>query len=253
VKYPTIIKNFQIAHKKKKLVTTAKMIGTSYEKILLKANLSDSSEKKVAVCLCLTIAELYGAVILVINSPYQNQIAGLIRPMHEALVTLKNLVKSGEYLKQIRYNNAEQMMKIIKAFLNDPEMQDDVTAMTTIEAYRAIEEPVFNKYETEGISHQSIACAFKNAGMIKDYGVGYGFLCSCTHNNLSALLARHVRNGHLMITDNLPNETFESFLTMAVGIYTQAMNELHNFTDISQLEIDSIINAADNQWQLATK
>src|SRR5437879_491278 len=94
------------------LLTIAEEIGASFEKLLIRANVKDSGEARIPACLYLTIAELFGASLVLVRSPFQSHAPVLIRSMHEALADLKNLTANSAYLEQIWFENAKQTLAV---------------------------------------------------------------------------------------------------------------------------------------------
>lgn len=126
-------------------------IGRLFPDLLGKVQVGDSGEARMKTCLCLTVAELYDAVMAVLKSCAQSHALVLIRSMYETLADLKNLAKDPRYLDQMRFNDAWQAMKIIEEFENNAELQEDQVAMATVASLHEHEQPVFADLKAKGI------------------------------------------------------------------------------------------------------
>lgn len=229
------------------LLATAQQIGAIFETLLIRANVKDSGEARISACLCLTIAELFGASLVVFRSPFPSHAPVLIRSMHEALADLKNLTANPDYLDQIWFENAKQTISVVKEFESDPELQQDQDAISTMAEWRAREQPIYDRLKQQGIGSMSVLDVFKKAGMAPEYG-GYRFMCSFTHSNLTTLIARHAGDSHLRFAGPLPFETLKSTLGMAVSIYARAVETLPHYTDIPAADVTTAIDAANASW-----
>jgi hypothetical protein len=80
------------------ILEAARQIGAAFDKLLTGASVNDSGEARISACLCLTIGEMYGATLIVFDSPFQSHAPLIIRSMHEALADPTNLVVNPVYL-----------------------------------------------------------------------------------------------------------------------------------------------------------
>lgn len=230
------------------LLAAADDINDLLEPLLLRARVKDSGEARVAMCLYLTIAELYGAALAVYKSQYQSHAPVLIRSMLESLADLLILVTDASHLDQMNFENARQMLNVVKAFEGDVDLQKDADAMMTMKSWRDREQPIYESLKTKGVKPKSILDTFRTAGISREYA-GYRFLCSFTHVNINALITRHAGVGHLRFTYDMPLETLRSTLGMAISLYGRAVETLPSYTDIAQIDVVAAINAVDTRWE----
>ena len=237
-----------IPHDENSLLVAADEIGTKFEALFMQASFNDSGEARISACLLLTIAELYIAVLAVLRSPAQSHAGVLIRSMLEALADLNNLVADPNYLDQMHFDNADQMLKTSQGFLDDADLRDDPEVQENMKRWRAIEQEMYDKLKSKGCKPQGPAAKFKLAKMIGEYATGYRFLCSFSHSDLNTLIARHAGDGQLRFTDTLPPETLKSLLGLAISIYARSVNTLPKYSNLSTAEVQSACDAADSIW-----
>lgn len=101
----------------------------------------------------------------------------------------------------------------------------------------------------KGFKKQDVIAKFKKANILQNY-VAYRVFCSFAHNQLTSLLARHAGE-FLRYHYEAPTAMTASTLTVAVSIFSQAINMMPSFTDISAIELKNVIDIADANWTVA--
>lgn len=233
------------------LISAAEEINKSLEELLARARVKNAEGARVAACLCLTIAELYVAVIAVLRSRAPSHAPVLIRSMHEAHADLKNLVADDSYLNQMRFDNADQVLKTCEGFLQDPDLKDMEEVRKNMGKWQTIERGIYDDLYAKGFRPSKQWLKFKKAGMAEEYATAYRFLCSFTHSDLNTLTARHAGQDHLRFTAPLPPETLQSVLGLATSIYVSTIDTLPVYTQLTDEEVKSANEAADAIWQKA--
>jgi hypothetical protein len=237
------------------LLSAAEKIGSMFEALLIEMGVQDSGQARIAACLALTIAELFLGVITLLRSRAPSHAPVLVRSMHEALADLKNLVEDGRYLNQMRFDNAEQALKIFKGFQVDETMQDEVEAQKTLREWCLKEQKTYDELKAAGFKTLSILDRFKKVGMATEYATAYRFLCSFAHSDMNTLVARHAGYAggrHLRFTDNLPPATLKSVLGLALTLYTRAIDTLPRYTNLPPEKVKAVLDAADSLWTTAS-
>lgn len=229
------------------LIGTAKAAKDQVDVILLKAIVSDSGEARVAASLCLSIAEQFAATILLVEGQHSAQAAIIVRSMLEGLADLLNLVRDPKYLDQMRLENAQSDVVLFKGFLDDNSIREDLTAIKTLNAWRAKALPIRDQLRSEGLGRQQVKQKFKAAGIQSEYNA-YRVLCSFAHNQLTTLIARHAGPAVLRYHGDLPEETIKSILSVALAILCKAINALPKFTDVEALEVTTTLDRIDVMW-----
>jgi len=233
------------------LLAAAEKIGATFEALLADVTIQDSGEARVAACLYLTIAELHIAVIAVFRSRAQSHGPVLIRSMHEALADLKNVVANPAHVDQMRFDNADQMLKTIKGFREAPGMQEEEEAQITLANWTEQEQKTYDELKAKGFKPLKAVSKFKQVGMADEYAAVYRFLCSFSHSDLNTLVARHAGCRHLRFMDPLPPTTLKSLLSMSLSLYASAVEILPKYTNISPNATTVAIDSADAIWSTA--
>lgn len=233
----------------KALLATAAQIAETLEALLAKAKVKGNEQAHISGYLALTIAELYSAFVAVLRSSAPSHGPVLVRSMHEALADLRNLVADPAYVNQIRYDNAEQMLRTCDGFMQDPDLRDMEEVQREMGKWRAVEQVIYDDLHQKGYRPFGPSKKFSKAGMTSEYVTAYRFLCSFSHGDLNTLVARHRGEGHLRFASPLPPETLQSVLGLATSIYVAAMNTLPAYTTLTADEVKAAVNTADGVWQ----
>ena len=229
------------------LLAAGEAVGRNFDALLEQAIVLDTGEARISACLCLTIEEAYVATLAVLRSRAPSHAPVLIRSMHEAVADLMALVANPGHLDQIRFDNADQMLKTVREFAADPDLQDEAEAQAAMAEWRAREQPIYEDLRGRGYRGITVLETFKRAGIARDYA-GYRFMCSFAHNNLTTLLARHAGTDHLRVNDDLPVATLKSMLGLAISIFGRAVHTLPNYTTLSAESVKIAIDQADAEW-----
>jgi hypothetical protein len=231
------------------MISAAEKIGATFEALLEEVAVQDSGEARISACLFLTIAELYIAMLSVMQSRAQSHAPVLVRSMHEAFVDLQNLVADSSYADQMRYDNADQMLKTSGGFQEAPDLKEDEEALNTLAEWSAKEQKTLDELKAKGYKSLKIFDKFDRAGLAREYATGYRFFCSFSHSDLNTLIARHAGLGHLRFTDPLPAETLKSILSIAINIYGRAVQNLPKFTNLSDDRVKAAVDAVEAIWE----
>ena len=234
-----------------KMLTAAHLIKQQYDEFLLHANVTDSGEARIAASLYLTISEQFDATLCLVENEIASHAPILVRSMLEGLANLINLVNDADYLNQIRFEDARSNIILFDAYAADPEMRKDAAAIATLAEWRNISIPVRDELAGKGFKDQRVITKFKNA-KIEPLYLGYRVFCSITHNQLTALMARH-SGPFLRYHHEAPTELIASTLTCAVAILTNAVKLSPMFSDIPEAEIQASMDKADADWTEAQR
>jgi hypothetical protein len=231
----------------KAMLGTANEIKFSFDQVLLRANVRDSGEARVAASFCLTICEQFAAVLCLVEGELSTHAPVMIRVMLEGLADLINLTNEPGYLDQIRFENARSDVVLFEQYASDPDMQDDKEALETLAKWRSIAIPIRDELKAKGLQRRDIKWKFDKAGISQDY-VAYRVFCSYSHNQLTTLLSRHRGKYELRYHHEPPLEMTARTLSIAASILCRTINELPKFTDISKEEAVQVTNEADKKW-----
>jgi hypothetical protein len=228
------------------IVGAAERVAATLEALLDKMEVRDSGEARLSACLFLTIGELYIAVLGVLRSRAQSHAPVLVRSMLEAFADLLNLVADSSYTDQMRFDNADQMLKTFGGF--QEALKDDKDALKKLGEWIARERAILDETKAKGYKSLTISERFKRAELVEEYATGYRFFCSFSHSDINTLLARHADTKHLRFTDALPIETLKSVLSTSINIYGRAAQTLPMYTNISAEEVKAAVDRAEAIW-----
>ena len=229
-----------------KILVAAHEVKIRFDEMLLRANVHDSGEARVAAILCLTVSEQFAAALHLVEGGFSTHAPIIVRSMLEGLASLLNLVKDPNYLDQMKFEDARANVILFEGYAADPDMREDNEAIATLAAWKAKAQPVRDALKATGIKHQGIIEQFKRAGMLQDY-IAYRVFCSFAHNDLTTLMSRHA-GSFLRYHHEAPAETTASTLTVALSILCKAINTLPKFTDLPAEEVTHTIDDANATW-----
>lgn len=215
--------------------------------LIFRAKVADSGEARVAASLYLTIAEQFAATLHLIEGGFSSHAPIMVRSMLEGLAGLLNLAKTPSYLEQMRYDNARSDVILFDEYAADSSMQNDEDAIATLKAWKEKALPIRDELKANGYQKQDVIEKFRLAGILPSY-VAYRVFCSFAHNQLTALISRHVGNFELRYHDQAPEAMTTSLLSVAVSIVCQAVNVLPNFTDLDEAELKNKLDDMDQTW-----
>ncbi|WP_394474794.1 DUF5677 domain-containing protein [Ralstonia mannitolilytica] len=216
--------------------------------VLMKIEVKDSGEARVAGLLLMTIAESYGVVGTLVRTVYGSHAPTHCRSMMESLVNLKLMVdRPGSHLDQIHFQNAHQSLKVVRAFAKDPDVAADANIMNALDAIQQEYQPTYDALKAKGYGEKKIFQLFKEAKLEALY-ISYGFYCTFTHNQLNTLAARHVGEMRFLYGQPLPDDVLEMVLGTSISLYGQALLLAPAFTSLTTAELSAMHGAVDARW-----
>lgn len=232
------------------MLVAAHNIKAEIDGMLLRAQVQDSGEHRVAATLCLTIAEQFAATLLLIEGGSSSHAPVMVRSMLEGHANLLNLVGNSAFVDQMRYDNARADIVLFTEYAADPEMQGNTDAQEKLARWKADAEPVRDELEAKGYGKLDVYQRFKKANILSTY-VAYRVFCSFAHNQLTTLLARHADRFELRYHAEAPKALTASLLNVAVSILCQAVMTASHYTDLADADLRKVIDAADATWSAA--
>lgn len=140
-----------------------------------------------------SILELTGSCILLTDKRLVTGVPILLRTILEAYVDLVNLVENPQYGYNLEASYLKEWLKILEeARKGKNEYLRAISEASSLD--QSIDEwrNSLKKLESKGYKVLKIEKKFERAGMEKEYRSIYNLLCSDSHNNLGALVSRHV-------------------------------------------------------------
>lgn len=80
--------------------------------------------------------------------------------------------------------------------------------------------------------------------------VSYGILCGFTHNQLTAIIARHGKH-QLKYLHEPPYETMVGVLGLGLSIAGKAIQKLPAFSDLTDFEVNDSVDEVEAGWEKA--
>lgn len=178
------------------------------------------------VALHASIIELTGSAITLLQSGRAVGVNIILRSMLDAYVDLINLLADPAYLDQMRANYHAEWLKPLKAGLagDDPLLKAfmDENFLKAVK-YHSTEDAAL---KARGIRPMKTLERFSKAGMGSAYPTVYNSLSAETHNNIRALIARHIRVDDEVMEVVIFRSTDES--EMAPTLYSLTDMYLHS-------------------------
>lgn len=145
------------------------------------------------VALYSSILELTGACILLTDSRLIAGVPILLRAALEAYVDLVNLIRDPRYGYNLELAYLKEWLKLLEEAKNGKnEYLADIGNAPNLDATIVQWREETRKLKENGFKALLIESKFKSAGMDKEYRSIYNSLCSDAHNNIRALVERHI-------------------------------------------------------------
>jgi hypothetical protein len=147
-----------------------------------------------AVTLHASIVQLCGGSLAMARTEHTAGIPVLLRSMFEALVDLDNLVRDAGYHERMDAANLDQFLKLLRACPTNPLMAalDQKHDIPTIAAELQTE---LDGLRARKRGQKDLRARCVDVGREDEYLSVYTLLCLDAHNNVTALIDRHVSEG----------------------------------------------------------
>jgi len=225
-------------------LTLAVQARDALGELAARANVHTNEAAVIGFGLCLTIQELFAAVILLMDQGLGSHAPTLARPALEALADLRILAKDHKYLEQLKFDDARENLKLFKGYSEIKGMPQD--AIDTLQDWSAKAQPTVDAGKATGLKKQQISDKMKLAGLEEEY-VTYGVLCGFSHNQLTTITARHGKH-ELRFLHEPPYETMNGVLGLALSITGKAIQQLPAFSDLPEADIAKVVAEIDAAW-----
>jgi hypothetical protein len=182
--------------------------------LAMKANVRTDEAAAIGAGLCLTSQELFAAVILLTDHGLASHAPAHVRTMLEALADVRNLANVPAYFEQMKFDDARSNLKLFEGYSAIAGMPQD--AIDTLKKWTAKARPAFDADKAAGYKKRRIDQKLRMAGLEQEY-VSYGFLCGFTHNQLTAIVARHGKH-ELRYLHGPPYDTMVGVLGLGLSM-----------------------------------
>lgn len=181
-----------------------------------------------------SILELTGASILLIDRRLITGVPILLRAILEAYVDLVNLIENARYGYNLEVAYLKEWLKLLEeAKTGKNEYLADLNKEKTLNSTIAKWADEKRKLEAKGYRALKIEGKFRLAGMEKEYRSVYNLLCNDAHNNLLALVGRHIEREQgdfsVVVYKAYTPEDSAHFVGTNVEILMRATERVHGF------------------------
>lgn len=145
------------------------------------------------VALYLSILEYGKAAHALAVSQSGAAIPLILRSVLEAYVDLANLARQQSYGHYIEAEHAKQWIYVLKEAPNGNPYLEEIAQAANAEAVLEEHESELKRLVQAGYSPLPQREKFTRAGLGDEYTSVYNFLCCLSHNNMRALISRHIR------------------------------------------------------------
>ncbi|WP_321950397.1 DUF5677 domain-containing protein [Burkholderia cenocepacia] len=223
-------------------------ILAGFEDLLGRANISDAGEARMCACLTLTIFEQFRSAMCLIDNGLGTHAAGPIRSMLEGVADLVNLAKDPNYLSQLHYDDARSNVALYDDAMGLENVPPHISEF--LREKRDRDEPVRKELREAGVGKLYVEERLKLAKLGDAY-VQYRILCSMVHTSVTSLMARHVGRGRLteLAYCAAPEEpVLGMLLLIAADLLMRAGSEMHNFSDLTEAEVNAVGEEVKKAW-----
>ncbi|GGP27364.1 DUF5677 domain-containing protein [Silvimonas amylolytica] len=229
-------------------VLSANRVKTAIDEALKGVIAHENDLAKVGSSLFLTIAELYRASLVLFVGNSGKFIPNMVRPMLEAWGHLRILRNDPAYLERLQFKDALDNVKMLTAISANPDNYPDwlgpEEANLAISQLKALVE----HFEQNGTKHLgNTRQTLKDSGVEETY-LAFQVLCSYTHNQLSAVLARHEYGKELHCYAPTSDEMVTGLLEIATTILKDSFESLPIFTNLTSQRVREVHQQMDDIW-----
>lgn len=230
-----------------KMLNRAEQLSQSVDELFGCIEVKDSGEHRVAMMLMLTIAEQYSASLKLFRCGSSSHVPTLMRSMLEALVSLSLLVKDPKHVDQMRFKDASENARLCDDYIKDLDTLQDQEVVRTLTEMKTRADADLKELQEKGFKKKQVADEFALAG-IKDNYLAYRVYCGTTHNQLTALMARHAGN-RLRYREEPPESSKQAMLSCMVSMFVRAVHTLPTYTTAEESEVAKLVDRVDEDWK----
>jgi hypothetical protein len=231
-----------------KMLNRAEQLRGCVDELFGRIEVKDSDEHRVAMMLVLTIAEQYSGSLKLFRCGSSSHAPIVMRSMLEALVSLSLLVKDPKHADQMRFKDASENARLCDDYIKDLDTQQDQEMVKTLTEIKAKAEADLKELQEKGFKKKKVVDEFELAG-IKDNYLAYRVYCGATHNQLTALMARHAGNP-LRYREEPSERSRQAMLSCMVSMLVRAVHTLPIYTTAKEAEVAELLDGFDEDWKM---
>lgn len=189
---------------------------------------------RTSIALYGSILELTGACILLVDCRLVTGVPILLRAILEAYVDLVNLLQNARYGYNMEVSHLKEWLKLLEeAKTGMNEYLADISKAPNLDSTITKWSEEKRKLQAKGYRALKIEEKFKLADMEKEYRSIYNSLCSDAHNNLRALVERHIEREQtdfsMVVYKAYSPEDSAVYVGMSAELLMRATEFIHGF------------------------
>jgi len=186
--------------------------------------------------LYVSIVELTDCIFILVQAKEYAGIPSLFRSLLEAFVDFKNLTHNESYANHMLARSHDEWIRVLnKARSSSNPFLAKYSTWKDIDSQIDQHKAELDRLKKNGYGPLKVSQCFKQAGMAQVYSSVYNFLCSEAHNDIRALIMRHVDinkscNDYSVVGyKNRCVSEFAAYLDSTAGILLESSLGIHSF------------------------
>jgi hypothetical protein len=201
--------------------------------------------KQLRFAFFLTIAEQFGAALLLSRAGAGIHGATHVRSMIEATITMNLLGKEGDHVNHLLLKSRKSEAELYDKLKNIPSLNSTdrekieqrlsecMCAIATLKTKGAKSTHVTKNFETAGVSHLAAP---------------YGFFCGFSHNDVSFVDRRHITDDGMVYRGPVDSQTLHQIILPALEIMVSATSAISEIGLFPPGLFEHVFQQMNNAW-----
>lgn len=184
------------------------------------------------IALCASVIEMTACVVSLIEKQLTIGVPIITRSILEAYVDIINLSSDPDYANYMRVANIKEILKLKeeKGQEGNPFLEGIINSEEIAQAKAEMSEELAS-FKEKGVMPLSHYKRFEMAGLLHEYRSIYNMLCTHSHNDIRALLDRHIEidgdDFKVISYPDKPLDRMEHYLVLLVDIILDSSYRVH--------------------------
>jgi Family of unknown function (DUF5677) len=183
------------------------------------------------ICLYASMIELAGGIIVLVKENRHTSVSPTFRTFLEAYADFKNILDNANYIKNCYARHHERWLKIHKESEKPNPFLEKIRDHEDRDAAIDRHKTALNGLSERGYKPLNALTRFERAGMADAYRSIYHFESDRVHNNLQALISRHIdcdqNDFSLALYKNQSIEDYLVYLDTTARLLMDATQKVH--------------------------
>ena len=186
--------------------------------------------------LYISLIELTSCIVTLVDKKRFAGIPALFRSFLEAFVDFKNMSCDESYVNYMQAKYHYEWIKVLnQAKGNSNPFLSQFSQWKDLDSQRNEHKTELSKLKNSGYVPLTVYQRFEKAGMTHEYSSLYNFLCSEAHNDIRALMNRHIKtnqscNDYSVVGyKNQSVSDFAAHLDSTAGLLLESSLRIHSF------------------------